>query len=148
MKTNERQDKLLFDFLLFANIIPENLTITRSYTYNSTSRKETLSNMLLWTLVNFVTLTFLALLGNYNHLISIQIPTFYPFIQTYHYWEDISLVQNIAVFNTLYAFNMGAGNTKIAQCKILELKKENHQNYISLKFSGLQTDRYHRTSGT
>ena len=118
------------NFLLFANIIPENLTITRSYTYNNTSRKETLSNMLLWTSVNCVTLTTLAILGNYNHLLNIQVPTFYPFIQAYHYWTDIPLVQNIATFNTLYAFNIGSGDTHVNTQK--EEKKIIHSHFLKV----------------
>merc|ERR1711874_152849 len=97
-------------FTLFANIVPENLTITRSYTFNSASRRETLSNMLLWTFVNSVCLTMLAILGNHNQQIGIQIPTFYPFVQTNHYWAKIPLVQNISTFNSLFILSMAAGN--------------------------------------
>ena len=65
--------------------------------------------MLLWTCVNFVSLTTLAILGNHNHLIGIRIPSLFPFLSTIHSWAEIPLVANISVFNSLYAINMVAG---------------------------------------
>ena len=59
--------------------------------------------------VNGLCLTMLTILANHNQQIGIQIPTFYPFVQTNHFWAKIPLVQNISTFNSLYILSMAAG---------------------------------------
>jgi len=96
-------------FILFDSIVPENLTITRSYQYGHGHKKQTLSNMILWTIVNGVILTIIAFFVNNNDQFNIVIPSFFPFVSTDHHWAEIPLVNNLLIFNSLYIIILVTG---------------------------------------
>ena len=70
-------------------------------------KRQTLSNMMLWSIVNELILTILAYFVNNNDQLNIVIPSFYPFSSTNIPWAKIPLANNLLSLNSHHALSMG-----------------------------------------